>query len=303
MRISTQMSSEHVLSWLQTAEQRLYDTQARASSNKRILRPSDDPGGAAHASRLRSELARDTQYGNSVQTASYWLKLAEPVLKGVNDEVVSLRDLAVQAAGLATTDDQRAQLAVQVRQIRDSLMDIGNTKSNGRYLLAGAASATQPFEVSGTPPVLSYQGSAEAPQVRIGQSSSLSVGVTGDRVFNVGGAADPAHDDLYTIVSRLADQLEANDVPGISSTIGDLEFLSQNAIALRGDVGFRLQACESATTLLQANQDAGTASISQVEDADMTQVLIDLSEQQNAYQAAAGVAATLHKVSLLDYLK
>jgi flagellin-like hook-associated protein FlgL len=43
--------------------------------------------------------------------------------------------------------------------------------------------------------------------------------------------------------------------------------------------------------------------LSRVQDADLTQAVIDLRSQELSYQAAAAAASVLHRASLLDYLR
>jgi len=293
----------HVMGWLQEAQERMFGTQAHAASGRRILRPSDDPTGTARVLTLRSDAARNSQYLADIGNASSWLGLCDSTLAGVNSAIEQLRDLAIQGANLAPSEPGRQSLAAVARQVYGRLVELGNTKVNDRYLLAGQATATKPLVATGGVPPVAYAGAAAPPAITISDGLTVEVAVTADQVFNLGGAADPAHEDLFAVAQRMIDLLEnGGSCQDLSGLVAELDFHFEQVLAGRGEVGSRAQTCNMATSRLRAVQDDITAAISSIEDADLTEVLVELAEEQNAYQAAAGIAASLHQFSLMDYL-
>ena len=149
---------------------------------------------------------------------------------------------------------------------------------------------------------MAFVGSTIPPEINISQGVTVSAGITGDRLFNMGGAVDPAQEDLFALAERLATLLETGTGAEVSATIAALDFHYDNLLACRGDIGTRMQTCNMVADRLQGLQDGATAAISELEDADLSEVLVQLGQEQNAYQAAAGIAASLNQVSLMDYL-
>ncbi len=302
MRITDAMKSAHVRFWLTQAEERMFNSQSQAASGQRVQRPSDDPLGFARAALLRADAGRQEQYLKDVESAQFWLKSSEATLGSLTEQVRSLRDLALRGAGQLQDPEERATLVASVRNIEKQLTDLANTRTNGRYLFAGQASNTLPVDLSGGLPP-SYAGSAAPPVISISPITELAVGVTADRVFNLSGAASATNDDLISTCSRLGDLMESGDAQAVSQLISELDFHLSNVLAIRGEVGSRIQVCETVTTRLTAEGEAATVALSELIDADLSQVLIELSQHQQAYQAAAGIAASLHSVSLLDFLR
>lgn len=303
MRVSNQLKANLMLSWLQRSQDRLLEMQVRVASGRRILTPADDPSGAARVALLRGQEGRDAQYLSGIDSAEFWLKSADPALKSLHDVVQLARDLGLQGTSAVATDTDRATLATQVRALRPSLLGALNTRVNGRYLFAGQATTSVPFEESGSPPVVSYLGSDTAVMAQLDDSTSIALGVTGEQIANLGGAADPGHIDLFAALEQVAASLESGNVTAISAALAELEYHAEQLVALRAELGARAQTCEATGVRLRERLEQTTAARSLLEEADLTEALVELSARQNAYQAAAGVAAMLDQVSLLDYLR
>ena len=302
MRISNSMMSANVLSWLQQAQERMFSAQVQAASGRRLLQPSDDPSAAARVALLHTESARQEQYLADLETANFWLSASESSLGDLTDIVRSLRDLAVEAAGQSQDATQREALASQVRSLQEQLVDVANTRINGRYLFAGQATSTEPIDVSGgVPPA--YAGAAAPPTIDVTPNTTIAVGATAVRVLNSGGAVSGSHDDLISTCASLADLIEVGDADAVSQLLDDFDFHLSNVLEIRGEMGASLQTCASISARLEAEKDAVTGAVSNLEDADLSEVLTNLAEHQYAYQAAAGIAASLHSVSLLDFLR
>jgi flagellar hook-associated protein 3 FlgL len=73
-----------------------------------------------------------------------------------------------------------------------------------------------------------------------------------------------------------------------------------NARSVVGALSNRL---DTALSRLQQLQDASSAQLSNVEDADMAKTLVDFSTQQAVYQSALRAGANIIQPSLMDFLK
>ncbi len=301
MRVSTSMLYQQSASWIESAQSQMYTTQQQISSGKRILAPSDDPAGAAAASRLNSQSAQQTQFLSSVDTATQSLNAADPVLNNISDTILSLRTLAQGAASGTLSDSDLASYVAQAQDLRTQLLSDANTESGGRYLFAGQATTTQPFQDTGAG--VSYNGSDTAMTISVTPSASLPVGVTGDRLTNAGGVVDSSHTDLFTAVDNVISELQNGDTTGLSNSLGELDFQRTNVVNLRAELGSHVRTCTQVKTVLQASQDNVTAALSAVQDTDIAKAAVDLATEQNAYQAASAVAGSMSQLSLLNYLK
>lgn len=135
----------------------LFRLQEQMSTGRRFQLPSEDPTAAQQASDLQRIIARKTQAKANLQSNQSYLAAADSALSAVSDLVVSARSEAIGATGTLVTDEQRAAAALQVAQILQQMMSVGNQDFRGRYLFAGSETATLPFS-SNSAGLVSFNG-------------------------------------------------------------------------------------------------------------------------------------------------
>ncbi|MER3466448.1 MAG: hypothetical protein C4340_04795 [Armatimonadota bacterium] len=223
------------------------------------------------------------------------MKLAENALGGMDEIVKRARVLVTHGANAPTTQDARNAMAAEIRTLRERLVGLANSQDGfGRYLFAGTEVMTKPFEEAGDPPVLTYAGDDGKLLLDVGPGTVMEGNLLVDQQVIA------AHAALYDAEQRLL----SGDVAGLSGVT--LQLLQDAGTAinmLRGEVGHRQKQLESAQQIAQRRTDDFTKAISDKEDADMTQVVTDLSAAQAAYQASLASFAVVGRLSLLDYLR
>jgi flagellar hook-associated protein 3 FlgL len=93
------------------------------------------------------------------------------------------------------------------------------------------------------------------------------------------------------------------DTSGINNSIKELNAQLDHILRYRVQVGARTSHFESVRSQLQDQEVRLTQVLSNLEDADVARVAVDLSRQQLAYQAALAAGAKILETSLLDYLR
>lgn len=303
MRVSTPMMIGNVAARIAANSERLYRVQQQISSGKRMLAPSDDPTGAARAAQMRSSLSQIAQYADNVELATQKLNTVDGLLGDLAAAIRSARDIALQAANETLSEDSRAALAQQLDDLTRRVMEIGNAESGGYYVFAGYQTQTTPLatNASGPPPVV-YNGDDGAQIIEIGRNASIVVNLTGSAVFNIGGAANPALDDLFTTITELRDNIVAGDSEAISQQISDIDAHLQRVLVQRAGVGGKLSQLDLCVTRLQNVSLTVQEALSKVEDVDLAQAAVDLQAEENIYQATAAVAAQVSRLQLVDFL-
>lgn len=95
----------------------------------------------------------------------------------------------------------------------------------------------------------------------------------------------------------------ANNPGGISTSIGDLANSLNTVLRGLGDVGARAGRLETAKARLISDELDFTSRISENEDADLPETIMQLEAQKVGYQAALATAAKILQTSLVDYLR
>jgi len=304
MRVTTSMIAGNLIAELAQTTSRMYQLQGQIATGKRVMRPSDDPSAAARANSLRSDLNQVGRYAENVAYATNLLNDLDGTLGDITNTVRSVRDLAVQAAIPALSQDQNEAIAANVDELISRLVALGNTERDGRYVFAGYSSLSKPFAASGsgTPPV-TYSGDSGQDRIEVAQGDTVVGNVTGDTLFNMGGAANPALDDLFTTLTTLRDEIRSGDANAVSARLTDIDAHLSRLLELRADVGGRVDTLYLCADRLQRMQISLTDMCSQAEDVDLAEATVRLQTEQNIYQATAAAAAQIGQLTLLNFLK
>jgi len=183
MRISTSQLYQTSLDALLDNQSNLARTQLQLSTGRKILTPADDPAGSAEILDLGQALAANEQFQKNANTARGRLELEESTLGTVGDLLQRARVLAVQGNNDTQTPETRRYIAIELREIRDHLIDLANQRdANGDYLFAGYKATTQPFTVNASGQV-AYVGDQNNRYLQIGPSQQVPDGDPGSDVF------------------------------------------------------------------------------------------------------------------------
>lgn len=132
-----------------TAQRNLHTTQnqldtaiERLSSGLRINNAWDDPAGLAVSERMRAQIVSMTEAERNANYNINMLATAEGALMVIDEKLIRMRALAVQASNGALTSLDRTYLNVEFQQLKSEITRIANTTHyNGVYLINGAYSS------------------------------------------------------------------------------------------------------------------------------------------------------------------
>jgi len=183
MRVTQNLNQTQFVAALDALESNLSQTQNQVSSGLAFTTPSQNPIAAGTVSNYDQVLAQSKQYtanGNSAQTS---LETENSALTQLQNQLQSLRSLALQANSGTQTGEDFTAIAAQVTQIQNSLLSLANTQDgNGQYIFSGFATQTQPFSL--TPTGAAYAGDQGQQHAQIAAGQTVAAGDNGNVVFN-----------------------------------------------------------------------------------------------------------------------
>ncbi len=185
-RISTNQLYDQSIASIIRNQGDLSDIQQRLSSGKKLLRPSDDPVGAAQVIRLTEELDKITQYKRNNDLLKNSLEQEEVVLQNINDAVNRARVLMIQAGNGVYDNTDREAIGIEIASIRDEVFGLMNSQnSNGEYIFAGYQSQTEAFDFnpSASGNKYTYAGDDGVNQIAISDTVKLQANSSGKEVF------------------------------------------------------------------------------------------------------------------------
>lgn len=293
MRVTERSISTRVLNNLQGNISRLDDIQQKLSSGKQLSRPSDSPTGTTSALSLRSDIRTQEQYIRNTDDGLGWLGTIDTALTNANSQVNRARELVLQgmSAGAGGSASARTALAVEIENIRDSLIGVANTTYLGRPVFGGAASGSVAYESDGT-----YKGQGGEVLRSIGDNTKVAVNSDGERVFGSGS------NQLFTVLSDIARNLKDN--PGaLTSDLTRLDTSIESMQTEVADIGARYNRVTQMRDTADVRILSLKTQLSDIEDIDLPMTITELTLQQTAYQAALAATAKVVQPSLVDFLK
>ncbi len=288
-RITYSTTATTALRGLQGSLGRVQNLQEQLSSGKRLFRPSDDPVATASSMRMRSAKQADEQYQRNSDQALGRLAVTDSTLMAISDRVRAVRDLMVASNNGALNSDGRTALAGQITSVREEIMSLYNATYLDRPVFGGTVTGQQAVDPSSG----AYLGNDAGIEVRISADATLRIDVAGsDAAANVLPAA------LAAVAASVggAGGASSADFAAIDSAFSTV----QRAL---GDVGARTQRLENTRDTVESHRLDLVSRISENEDVDLPETIMNLQAQQVGYQAALSSTARVLQTSLLDFLR
>jgi flagellar hook-associated protein 3 FlgL len=289
-RVSDLTLSQNAIQSLQANLSQIADLQNQASSGKKLTKPSDSPVDMGASLQLRGALSRNAQLSTNISDAEGWLGTAGNALGSVVTQLQQVNGLVLQAANAATDQNGRDAIANQIDQIRQSLLNIANTQYGNRPLFGGTVAGAVAYDSSGN-----YVGTSAPVERTVAPGVQVQVNVDGNAVFGTPG------NDVFATLAQISDAVRGNtSLDALSAQLKTQTQNVQTQQALTGATYARIETIKNQNT---TNASTMTQSLSNVEDADMAQVLMNLQAQETTYQAALAAAAKAIQPSLASFLQ
>ncbi|MEC2071267.1 flagellar hook-associated protein FlgL [Alkalihalophilus marmarensis] len=143
MRVTQMMLSTSSLKHISQGYNRLANLQDQLATGKRITKASQDPVVAMKGMRYRSQVTEVGQFQRNLREVYNWVDSADSALDEATQTVQRIRELATQASNDTYEATQRANIAKEVKQLREHLQSLANTKVSNKYIFNGT-NTTQP---------------------------------------------------------------------------------------------------------------------------------------------------------------
>ena len=304
MRITESFRNRVVIGNLNTSRQRLTELQEQLASAKRINRPSDDPLGTANSLRIRNILDSNEQYEANINDIVGHLTASESALEDLHNVLLELKDIATRGANDSIVDKQ--DLAQQVNLILDNMLELANTKWNGKYIFGGTETLYKPFvlntnvrNLGQTGDIVNYYGNSNEIDRQINENTYVAANLPGDKVFinTVAGGID-----IFGKVWELKENLEAEDTDSVRSSIDSMNDSIDQVLNSFLEVGTRKQLALFNKERFQVQNIQLKSKLSNIEDTDYAEAFVLFKVEENALNSALSAGARVVSPSLGDFL-
>lgn len=297
------MSSQMMLNLNRNA-QKMNNTQLQLATGRKLNKPSDDPVGITYALRYRGELASNEQYQKNVDNAISWLEFNDTVLDQTGSVLQKVRELSVQAATGSNPQSALDSIKEEMSQLKEQLIDISNSKLNGKYVFNGQEYNKKPYDflsksdgtsdTSGAASVTTDTGDIS---YMVGESVQLSINVTGTEVFGSG------QDSVFVLMDRISDALASGEYDKISGELDNIDSRMNQILSTRAEVGAKTNRIELMQGRLSDLEVNLSELQSKTEDTNYAELIMLSKIQENIYNASLSSGAKIIQPSLVDFLR
>ena len=253
----------------------LQSSMEKLSSGERINKAGNDASGLAVSEKMRSQIRGLNQASRNIGDAVSFIQVSEGYLTETTDILQRIRELAVQSANGIFSDEDRAQVAVEVSQLVAEVDRIASSAQfNGMNLLTGRFSRDSDI-------VMQFQIGANVDQnirAYIGTMTATALGLKGMQgeeanIISI-GSPDEANQTLSTIDEAL-----------------------KNVNKQRADLGAYQNRMEMAQKGINIAAENTQAAESRIRDTDMASEMVEYTKNQILSQVSTAMISQANSQS------
>jgi flagellar hook-associated protein 3 FlgL len=291
MRVTQSEMYRTFASDIRNINEDLAEVNGQVSSGKKLNNLADSPGGSSDLVMITDQALKVESYHSNIETSNYYLKSAESALNEANNLLSSIQALGTQVTAETINSDTRAALVNQLRTYREQMISLGNSQIDGHYLFAGTRMTSTPFELGGDTVI--YNGSDTVNTVPVNDGIEMQQGISGSAAFG----------SIFSTMDGLLAKLDAGDMEGSKASLAQFASAFNDLEQSRGLIGTNLNQLQSMSGVLDAKKAALTERKSNIEDANMVESTLRLSQLKSALDGALSVGGNMLKQSnLFDIL-
>jgi len=214
-----------------------------------------------------------------------------------------IRELAVNAANGTNDDSARKAIADEIKELTDQITIVANTAYGSKYIFAGTNVTQQPYQEGFG--ASNWAGNNEELQLEIGVGVKLTINLTDSSMNNffADTGTDPDDFGVISFCAGLADDIEAGNLDAVNAALTTADKFIDNLLTARSTIGAKVNRLELQQSRLDSTQISYTSLLSQNEDADIAEVIMNLKMQESVYRASLAAGARIIQPSLVDFLR
>lgn len=293
-------STAKFLTDLANVQARSERAQRQLSSGLKITVASDSPDEISKLLQTRVNLSHNTQVATNLGRVKFEVDTAEQALSDATTVLDRIKVLGAQGASGTQTASANRILAGEAGTLLDGLVALANTAVDGRYIFSGDSDRNAAYTRDSTQPngVSAYAGTAATRQAQHPSGTRFIIAKSAQEIFD-----DPSpQKNVFGSANALQIALANNDTAGIRTAIGNLTSASGHLSAKLAFYGTTQNQIQDARDHASKQDVRLKSELSNLQDADLTQAITELTQAKYTQQAAMQTRAAVPKTSLFDYL-
>ncbi len=254
---------------IQNAQTNLDQAIQRLSSGLRINSAWDDPAGLNISERFRSQIASVNEAERNANYAMNMSSLADGALQVINNQLVRMRSLAIQASNGPLASADRVALNQEFLALRSEISRIAQaTNYNVKYLLNGDWSAENPLGIK-FHVVINNVADIDYYYIQYGNVTGSALGLNSLSLLNTASA--------QSAITAIDDAIASKD-------------------ALRTSIGSYVNRLQNTVLNHQITAESLSAAESMIRDADIAKEMSDFTRAQIMMQSGISMLTQANMV-------
>lgn len=293
MRVTQTMLSNNMLRNLMDSQQKLDTYLEQLYTGKKISRPSDDPVVAMKGIGYRTEVSEVEQFKRNAGEVNTWMDNSDAALDKAGQAMQRMHELAVQASNATYTESELSSIKEEVAQLKEHLIDVGNTSVNGKYIFNGMNTTEAPIEVDDSGEI-TIEINGDPVNIEVFKGSKIQANVDADELFN---------EDFFNHIDNFIDGLNDPESADFDQSLEELDENISIILDSRASLGARMNRLELIENRLEEQEVIAKQTMSENEDVHFEEAITNLITQETLHRAALSAGSRIIQPTLIDFLR
>lgn len=298
-RISERLRYDMTNTRVNASRSRNSDALEQMTTMKRINQISDDPIGNSRSILGKDRIAMMKQYQKNMDFGNSYLERSEAAISGIHENLIRARELAVAMANDTYGPESRKASAGELKEIIESVVNLGNTKFANRYVFSGFRTATPALGADGK-----YLGDDGAIFVSTGEDQFSQVNLQSRALFEpTDGEKLEGKTGLIESLNMLYHGLNENDKGLVQRSMTQLDGQLEKASSFQATIGAMTNSFEGQMKRVDLDKELTMKTVSEIEDTDMFETASNFKRSETVLQSTLLASNKLLQPSLLNFLQ
>ncbi|HLR22574.1 MAG TPA: flagellar hook-associated protein FlgL [Pseudogracilibacillus sp.] len=290
MRVTQSMMQNNMMNNLFKSQAAMNKYLNQVQTGEKIERPSDDPVIAMKGMSYRTALREIEQYQRNADGIRSWMDNADDALDKGTQVMQRLEELAVQASTGTNSEDEHTAIKAEVEELEKQLIEVANTRVNGKYIFNGTDTNEKPVNKDGSLNI--GTGRNQDVNIEISEDIQFTVNVKPDDVFP---------EEIFQNIEAFKSALDGDG--DIDESLDKIQSSSKGLVEGRAKLGARMNRLELIADRLEQQGITAEDTMKKNVGVDFEEAITNLLSQEVAHRAALSAGAKIIQPSLIDFLR
>jgi flagellin-like hook-associated protein FlgL len=302
MQVSSKQFYDTQLKSMQDLQADVSKLQQQISSGKQLTKPSDDPIVFSQTSRLQLQIDNLDQYARNITLASARVNQQSSVVGQAANIATRLQELVLQGANDTLSSTDRRSIAIEMQNLSDQLVDLGNTTDQNGEAIFGGFRAKAPVFTPDANGRVHYSGDNGVHELQVGDGVIVQAGVDGTNSFmavRTPGESNPR--SAFDIIQDAISLLKAGK--STSGSVNQVKAVVDHFSNVQTIAGSQLSRLDSQKAVNDNAALTLKATLSSLQDTNLEVAATQFSQKSLNLNASQQTFAKIANTSLFNYLK